>query len=211
MKYRFCAAFFSMCCSLFLVCSLVNTALADMYRTDSKGMSVFISAFTRIGMYPVEPEEIFSDEDHHSELIRFGICHNYLEHTDTRIKKVSPADEHGDLMISADYVKESIEKYFDKNIDDFDKHATISDDDFSCYYDGSHFHFFTPDQKKAMLAKVTASRKIGSRIIMKGYLYNSSNEKEEQAQFVAVTKRHIFKGIPRFALISLKILNRDKS
>lgn len=157
-------------------------------------MSTFISNFTETGLYNFDNVNDLPD----SELIWFGIWHNYIY--DTRIKPCPRNCGYGSLIVAGKYVSESVRKYFNRGI----RHDSIRQGRDFLYYDGQYYHFEGADGE-ALEAVVTSAKNRGGLVIMRGYTYNADHEEEKGANFTATAKPYRYNGKNTWSIVSLNV------
>mgnify|MGYP001680008532 CR=1 FL=1 len=90
-----------------------GASAAQFGKDEMRRMSVFISNFTEVGLYDFDLDLDVSD------LIRFGIRHNYINNYKSRIKLCKDKEcPHGTLTIEGKFVVESVKKYFGLDVRD---------------------------------------------------------------------------------------------
>lgn len=171
-------------------------------------MSVFLSNFTEAGFFNFdmdkEPEDdvlSLSDPQNVSELIRFGIRHNYINNFKSRIKRCKDKKcEYGSLTIEGKFVAEAVKKYFDVKL----KNQSVLNSDPAFYYDGKSYHFEGADGEATYYAEVKKVSKKGKVITMTGDIYNTEDDEDRPATFTATAKPHKWSGKDTWAILSLR-------
>ena len=171
-------------------------------KNEMQKMSVFLSNFTEVGLFNFDIENKYPDDDeieeyqepilhlgnpgNFSELVRFGIMHNFINNFKTRIKRAGEdeAAEYGTYKIEGKFVAESIKKYFGITI----KNRSISDTEPSYYYDGKSYYFGAEGETKTYYAEVQGVTKRGQNLILAGDIYNKDNIQDRPAMFAAIVK-----------------------
>ena len=179
----------------FAVVLTVSMAFAAS-PSELQRMSTFISNFTETGLYN------FDDVDDlpNSELIRFGIWHNYVNNYKTRIKPCQQNCGYGSLIVDGKHVAESVRKYFNRGI----RHDSIRQGRDFLYYDGQYYHFEGADGE-SLQAVVTDARNRGGLVVMRGYTYYADHEDERGADFTATAKPYKYNGKNTWSIVSLNI------
>ena len=205
MKRPFC----TLCAAAVLaVLTLTGAAIAAQFGKDEmKRMSVFVSNFTEQGLYDFDVE-LESDGmlwlgglDAASDLIRFGIRHNYINNFKIRIKRCTEQNcKHGSFTLDGKFVQESVKKYFGLDV----KNRSVMDSDLSYYFDGKLYHFDGADGEAVYYAEVTSASRNGDEIDMSGELYNTEDKKDRPATFRAVARPYKWKGKDTWSIVRLK-------
>ncbi len=179
--------------------------LVEQFSAEElKKMSVFISNFTEVTLFQINPnEEIFY---FNAQAQLFGVMHNFFNNN-SRIKKCVKDCKDGEFLLSIKHVNESIEKYFDYKLQENDSlppYFVISGD----YYNfGKGIDIFKQmkAQKVFVYARVSGAEKLDDgNIKMVGQLYQSNNTKQIAGSFEALAKTHRWQGKNTYALISIK-------
>ena len=172
-----------------------GASAAQFGKDEMRRMSVFISNFTEVGLYDFDLDLDVSD------LIRFGIRHNYINNYKSRIKLCKDKEcPHGTLTIEGKFVVESVKKYFDLDL----KNQSVTDSDPRCHFDGKLYHFEKAEGETVYYADVQQASREGKVVNMSGELYNVENKKERPAKFQAVAKPYNWKGKDTWAILSLE-------
>ena len=172
-----------------------GASAAQFGKDEMRRMSVFISNFTEVGLYDFDLDLDVSD------LIRFGIRHNYINDYKSRIKLCKDKEcPHGALTIEGKFVVESVKKYFDLDL----KNQSVTDSDPRCHFDGKLYHFEKAEGETVYYADVQQASREGKVVNMSGELYNVENKKERPAKFQAVAKPYKWNGKDTWAILSLE-------
>ena len=185
-------------CSLVLVILFCDSSFAAS-SSELKRMSVFISNFVEAGLNNFDVNDI-SD----SELIRFGVWHNYINNFKSRIRRCPTKNcPHGSLIIDSKYVDESVKKYFDMEIR---KHKTIGEGYSTMYYDGKRYYHFDGADGESIQAEVfEASTRRDGVIVMKGATYHADHEDLGfENRFTATARPYKYNGKDTWRIISLE-------
>ena len=194
--------------AVLVVLTLTGAAIAAQFGKDEmKRMSVFVSNFTEQGLYDFDVE-LESDGmlwlgglDAASDLIRFGIRHNYINNFKIRIKRCTEQNcKHGSFTLDEKFVQESVKKYFGLDV----KNRSVMDSDLSYYFDGKLYHFDGADGEAVYYAEVTSASRNGDKIDMSGELYNTEDKKDRPATFRAVARPYKWKGKDTWSIVRLK-------
>lgn len=179
-----------LCVSALLL--LLSASAFGASRQELKRMSTFLSNFTELGMYNINVDTIPE-----KDLVHFGIWHNYINNYKSRIKPCPRGSRcsYGDVVISSSYVEESVEKFFDLELE----HQSTDNE----HYDGKYYHFYAADGEIPYYADVQEVSRKGSVITLRGELYNAEDEDERPARFTARVKPYRWKGEDRWALLTL--------
>ncbi|MDR1481890.1 MAG: hypothetical protein LBI74_04630 [Synergistaceae bacterium] len=181
--------------------------------SELKKMSTFLSNFTEQGFMVFDIEADGADEPLHlgapdavSDLIRFGIRHNYINNFKSRVAKCETKDcQYGSLVIDGKYVAESVKKYFDLDL----KNQSAMEGDPPYFYDGKLYHFEGADGEATYYAQVKEVFKDGNVLRMTGELYNADDESERPAVFEATAKPYKFGGKETWAILSMNVIWND--
>ena len=164
-------------------------------NSELKQMSVFVSNFTEIGMNNFDIDEL-SD----SELARFGIWHNWQNNFKTRIKRCPNKNcPYGSFVIDKKFVAESVEKFFNLEIE----HESAPDN--YGHYDGKKYYHFEGATGEAVQARVFEAEKSDGLVIMRGKTYYPDNEEIEGKNFTAIAEPYKYNGKNTWAIISLEV------
>ena len=190
---------------ILLSSSASYAAQSEIYR-----MGIFLSNFTETGLYDFDIN-LDGDEDilhlgnpvNVSELIRFGIVHNFINNQKSTIKKCKDQNcEYGPYIISGKAVVASVKKYFDMDI----KNKSITNSSPEIYFDGENYHFDKPEDEDApYYAEVKNVKKSGNIITMTGEIYNLKNKSDRPATFYATAKAYKYNKKNTWAILSLKL------
>ena len=195
-----------LCAVMLLV--LASGAALGASKAEMKRMSVFISNFTEAGLFNFDMKADFDDDEDEqegepkihlgmpgnaSELVRFGIIHNFINNYKSRIKKCSdPNCESGSLTIEGKFVAESVRKYFGVDVDA----EAVKDDPAAAFsYDGKLWHF-DPDsfrepgeEEKVYYADVQGvTKRAGGNLMFAGDIYNSRQITDRPGIFAATVR-----------------------
>ena len=156
-------------------------------------MSDFITAFIEIDYYNFDSRNITM-----SELLNFGICHNYMNNHNL-IEQVQ--DDSYDSAISAKDVEAAVRKYFALPV----KYQNVDFEGSVCPYRNGKYYFNAADGVPSR-AEVQEAVKKGNVITMRGKIIfnNADDEDEILGEFVATAKPHKWKGKNTWAILSLK-------
>ncbi len=190
MKKAFINSLLSMCLCVFTFAPHITFAQEFSDEVMAR-MGIFLSNFTEMGMYDFTADEVL-DEDNPAAMIQFGIVHNYMNNYNSRI-----VERDGMLVIDDDYVKESINKYFDYEIQNLQ-----SVDFFE--YDGYVFTFDGFGGEAIYYARVEEAETLEDGTIqMEGYLYNIDDETDRLGTYVALAEPHRFNNVDTWSIISM--------
>ncbi|WP_170220310.1 hypothetical protein [Paenibacillus anaericanus] len=159
---------------------------------ESKKMGVFLSNFTEVFLDRFDSKQI-----NNTDLIHFGIWHNYMNNYDTRIS----GTKEGLLFISKNSVEDSIYKYF--NIQ-FKNHKSVD----GYKYNGKGYTFDGADGAQINYVKVETVYDLGqNKLRLSGKLYNPEDDTAElQGQVEAVVIK-VDKNEIRYVLEKLTVKN----
>lgn len=182
---KFCGALFL---TALFFCSVFGTSKSDLRR-----MSDFITAFIEVDYYNFDSRSITM-----SELLNFGIWHNYMNNHNL-IEQVE--DDSYDSAISAKYVEAAVRKYFALPV----KHQNISYEGSVRPYRNGKYYFNAADGVPSRAEVQEVSRK-GNVATMRGKIIfnNTDDEDEILGEFVATAKAYKHKGKNTWAILSLK-------
>jgi hypothetical protein len=184
---------------------------------ELKRMSTFLSNFTEQGFLNFDIEASGSDELLHmteagseSDLIRFGIMHNFINNYKSRISQCKTKNcEYGSLVIDGKYVVESVKKYFDLDL----KNQSVTESDPPYFYDGKLYHFEGAAGEANYYANVKEVFKVDDKTLrMTGTVYdneamfNAKSKKPDDftvGTFKATAKLYKFGGKDTWAILSL--------
>lgn len=160
-------------------------------QTELKKMGTFLSNFTELQLNKFDMKHIDN-----SDLIRFGIWHNYLNNYNSRISSTKDSM----LYISKANVDESITKYFGIK---FKNHKTV--DGFKFNKQG--YIFDGADGEPAQYVKVTKVYDLGNnKLRLSGQVYNPDDSNLELKGLVeAVVKVQKEKSVSRYVLEKLSV------
>jgi len=191
---------------LIFVLLLVSSAFAasgerKFSAAELKLMSTFLSNFTELGFMSFDAKDI-TNEDDPDDMIRFGVCHNYINYK-SRIARCKTKDcEMGSLVIDGKHVKESVKKYFDYDIK---KLTSVMESDPPFYYDGKLYHFEGADGEAVYYTRVVnAVQNSSGQIVMTGELYNVDDESDKLGKLEAIAKPYKYGGKNTWAIIGMK-------
>ncbi|MBR1486993.1 MAG: hypothetical protein IJ859_07470 [Synergistaceae bacterium] len=174
---------------------LIASSAFGASSSELKKMSTFVSNFTEIGMNNFDVDEI-SD----SELAYFGIWHNWHNNFKTRIQRCPNKNcPYGSYVIDKKFVAESVEKFFDLEIE----HQDASNN--GGHYDGKRYYHFEGATGEAVQARVYKVQKRDGLVIMSGETYWPDNEEIEGKTFTAVAEPYNYGGKNTWAIISLEV------
>lgn len=176
---------------------------------DLKRMSTFVSNFTEVNFPDFDMQK--GDAPPNPALIRFGVLHNVVNNSESRIKHCEQEDCRRSpfpLVMDAKFAAESVRKYFDLEV----QHRSVSDDDGRrpLHFDGKSYYFDASDVDSGgdpiAFAKVTRATKEGGVIRMTGDIYSESNAEptERIGTFTVTAKPHKWNGKNTWAILSLK-------
>ncbi|MBQ7561434.1 MAG: hypothetical protein IJS99_06340 [Synergistaceae bacterium] len=209
--------------SIILVIILLFTMGASKENNELKRMSTFISNFTEANFYDFDVQRGGNEGITHlgspSEnegLIFFGIAHNIINNSKTRIKNCPDKKcEYGPKIIDSKFVAESVKKFFDLPV----KHASIlgvlpegaddgdpADEPEQAHFDGKNYHFnpATFQSDTLLYAEVQKVSRQSKIITMTGEIYHSDNPSIRPAAFTATAKPYKFANKDTWAILSLK-------
>lgn len=171
-------------------------------QSELKRMSVFISNFVEAGLNNFDVDDI-SD----SELIRFGIWHNYINNFKSRIRNCSTKDcPYGSLVIDSKYVDESVKKYFDMRIR---RHKTTGRGHETMFFDGEYYHFEGADGESIQAEVFEAHTRRDGIIVMKGATYHADHEDlGYDNNFTAEARPYKYNGKNTWRILSIKMEER---
>ena len=182
-------------CAFAFVMFLCGTSFGAS-QSEMKKMSVFISNFTEVGMRQIDADYI-SDR----ELAFFGIWHNWHNNFKSRIQKCPDKNcPYGGYIIDKKYVAESVEKYFDAELN----HQSTEDPRHG-HYDGKRYYHFDGADGEAVQARVTQVSRRGDKIIMRGETYWPDNDEIEGRPFTATAKPYKYNGKNTWAILTLEV------
>ena len=180
-------------------------------------MSAFLTKFTEQALCDFDLKEGDSDSIEHlggdagmSDLIIFGVWHNYRNNFKTRIKPCPVKGcKHGSLVVDAKFVADSVKKYFDIDL----KHRSVEDYPF-CHFDGKLYHFEPKDREFPEFvyrAEVRDAKEKDGLSHMTGYLYITGSVYEEAPwenawpdTFEAIAKPRKWEGKDAWAILYMK-------
>ena len=196
-------------CVIVLVLALAGAAFGAS-KADMKRMSVFISNFTEAGMFNFDMKADFDDDEDQqegepkthlgmpanvTELVRFGIIHNYINNYKSRIRKCSDKKcESGPLTIEAKFVNESVRKYFGVDLAKKDLSFIDEDQTVAFSFDGKLWHFDAdsfrePGNDTVYYADVQGvTQRAGGNLMFAGEIYNSKKITDRPGMFAATVK-----------------------
>ncbi len=184
--------------SALILLMIFSSSAFGVSASELKLMSTFISNFTEVGMYDFEIDEISN-----SELIRFGIWHNWINNFKSRIQKCPDKNcPYGSFIIDKKYVSESVEKYFELEIEE---HQSVEGNQNLGHYDGKKYYHFEGADGECVLAKVYDVEKNGKIIIMRGETYYPDHEDLEGKSFIATAKPYKYNGKNTWSILSLHV------
>lgn len=182
-----------------------------------KLMSTFISNFTEVGLFDFDVDRGGNDTVQHlgstltkPELIRFGILHNYVNNAKSRIKPCPVKGcKYGPLVIDAQYVAESVKKYFDINL----KHHSVDQPDASlrCHFDGKRYHFEWADDYPPYHAQVKQATQEGDVVVMTGVIPDPEDTNAPPRSFVATAKPYKWNGKDTWAILSMRTTESNRN
>ena len=176
---------------------------------ELKRMSTFLSNFTELGFFDFDtaaegPDGVLylGNSDAASDLIRFGIWHNYRNNYKSRIAQCKVDNcEYGSLSIDGKHVVESVKKYFDLNL----KNHSVLESDPPYYFDGKLYHFEGADGEATYYADIKEVWEESDKTLrMTGELYNVDDKDDRPATFEAKAKPYKFGGKNTWAILSMR-------
>lgn len=158
-------------------------------QSEMNKISLFLSNFTEVSLYNFNIKRYNT-----SDLIRFGVWHNFINNFQSRIQQY----KNGKLFISKSYVEESIKKYFALN---FNKHRTVN----YYTYNGKGYIFDGAVGDPVMYAKAIKVFNIcNNQLEVIGTYYNVDNPATTaEGSIQAVIKRYKYGGKNTYCLISI--------
>ena len=206
--------------ALFALFALIFSGAAfGASRKQMKSLSVFLSNFTEAGLFNFDIRAENSDDDdgllhlgmpeNVTELVRFGIVHNLINNSKTRIRKCRIKNcESGSLTIERKYVAESVRKYFGLELDAMD--LSVIDEDTSAVfsYDGKLFHFAAdsfrdPGNDAVYYAEVQDVDSGERYTAVSGYVYDSKRTTNERGTFSAMVIPSKWQGKDSWLIIRM--------
>jgi hypothetical protein len=168
--------------------------------SELKRMSVFLSNFTELGFMEFDTKDLIS-EDISSDIIRFGIWHNFVKKPKRTAKCKVKDCKWGSLRIRGKHVAESVKIYFGTQI----KLDSIMEPDTQYHYDGKFYHFDAAKSETTYHARVDEmSRDESEEIVMTGELYNVDENDDILGKFEATAKPHKYGRKKTWAIVSMK-------
>ncbi|MCW3795408.1 hypothetical protein OM416_27755 [Paenibacillus sp. LS1] len=150
----------------------------NLSNAEIKKMGILLSNLTELKLYNFDAKKVSN-----SELIRFGIWHNYINNFNSRI-----SSSKGKLYISKSEVEKSILKYF--NIK-FKNHRSIQDSN----YNGKGYIFDGSDGERVFYVKADALYDMGgSSFRISGHLYDPEDPSEDIISRVNATVKKVKTG-----------------
>lgn len=125
---------------MLLFCSVFGTSKSELRR-----MSDFITAFIEIDYYNFDSRNITM-----SELLNFGICHNYMNNHNL-IEQVQ--DDSYDSAISAKDVEAAVRKYFALPV----KYQNVDFEGSVCPYRNGKYYFNAADGVPSCAEKLSST------------------------------------------------------
>ena len=196
-------------CVIVLVLALAEAAFPAS-KAELKKMSVFLSNFTEAGFFNFDMKADFDDDEDEqegepkthlgipanvTELVRFGIIHNYINNYKSRIRKCTDRKcEAGPLTIEAKFVNESVRKYFGVDLARKDLSPIDEDPSAAFSFDGKLYHFDPdsfrePGNDKVYYADVQGvTKRAGGNLMFAGDIYNSKQITDRPGIFAATVK-----------------------
>lgn len=155
--------------------------------SESKKLGVFLSNFTELQLYKFDTNKASI-----SDLIRFGIWHNYINNFNSRI-----GSSNGKLYISKSYVEESILKYFNIKFKD---HRNIQ----NFKYNGKGYTFEGSDGERIYYVQIDGFYDLGSNNFrIYGHLYDPDSGDEVVSRVDATVKK--LKSSNGYSYVLLKL------
>gem|GEM_PF-1096295 len=168
---------------------------------ELKQMGGFLSNFTKLGLMEFDINDV-TNEETFADLIRFGVWHNYVNNPKRIVKCKVRNCEWGSETISGKVVTDTIREYFGV---DYNKLTSAAKFETPYYFDGKSYHFEGLIGENIFYARADeATQYENDKIIIKGVLYNSTNEDDILGNFEAEVKPHRYGRRRTWALISMK-------
>jgi len=196
---------------LLIFCGLNENSFASA-QSEKENLSSFISAFTECNWFDFDtgkeidlklersirfPQMHLAEDYYLSNLLYFGIFHNFIHNRSVIQPFNDPEGELGKFIIDKKFVFDTVKEYF--GIDVSKRDFSILDDEDedevslinSSTYDGKVFHFDDSwfQNNAVYFAEVLEIKKKGSKnLLLTGELYDSKNKNNRTAKFEAVVK-----------------------
>lgn len=178
-------------------CATDKSEKLDIKPDELKRMSTFVSNFTEVGLMDFNIETIEP-----TDLLQFGIWHNYKNNYKSRIAQCKIPDcKYGMLVIDGKYIAESIKKYFD--IDFVNSNDNLD----GGHYDGEFYHFDGADGDVLTQARVREVSGEGKGLLkMTGDIYSIGNDGETDTwgSFEAHAKPYKYDGKDTWSIVSMQ-------
>lgn len=162
----------------------------DLSSAESKKLGVFLSNFTELQLYNFDAKKVSS-----SDLIRFGVWHNYINNFNSRISSLN-----GKLYISKSSVETSILKYFNITFKD---HRSV----LNLKYNGKGYVFDGADGERVLYVQVDELYGMGSnQYRVNGHLYDPEDSNDTIVSRVDATVKKVKTGKEyRYVLTQLSV------
>ncbi|MEN1986165.1 hypothetical protein [Paenibacillus hubeiensis] len=162
----------------------------DLSSSESKKLGVFLSNFTELQLFKFDAKKI-----NNSDLIRFGVWHNYINNFNSRI-----SSSNGKLYITKSSVETSILKYF--NIK-FSNHRSV----LNLKYNGKGYTFDGADGERVFYVQVDELYDMGSNNYrVYGHLYDPDYPNDDLVSRVDAIVKKVKKGKEyRYVLTQLSV------
>ncbi|MBQ9419650.1 MAG: hypothetical protein IJU31_04655 [Synergistaceae bacterium] len=191
--------FLSLALALMFAVVCEGIAFADN-KADLQRMSEFLNSFTELNLFNFDTnaEETDGEEEgilhlgnpfNVSELIRFGIRHNYINSPDETVRSAPTRNDYGSLIIDGKFVAETVEKYFGIKI----RNRSVIDGEPSFHYDGKYYYFEAyetfDDGEPTYFTDVQQINEKDGRVELTGEIYNSRETADRPGVFTAYARR----------------------
>lgn len=161
----------------------------SLTSNESKKLGVFLSNFTELQLYKFDAQKL-----NNSDLIRFGIRHNYINNFDSRI-----GSSNGKLYISKTNVESSILKYFNIKFKD---HRTIQ----NFKYNGKGYTFDGADGERVYYVQADDFYDLGNNNYrLNGHLYDPDSSEDIVSRVDATMKKVKSGNQYRYVLLKLNV------
>lgn len=178
---------------MFYACAFSET------QEELKQMSGFLNNFTELNLFNFDTnsEETDGEEEgilhlgnpfNVSELIRFGIRHNYIRNNAEAVKRAPNVNDYGSFVIEGKFVSDTVKKFFGIDI----KNQSVLYTEPSFYYDGKYYYFepyeIINDGETIYYTDVKQINKNENILEISGEIYDSQNINERPGKFTAYAK-----------------------
>ena len=183
-----------------LIVAMSGACVFSESRADLKRMSDFLNCFTELNLFNFDTNADATDGEEEgilhlgnpynlSELIRFGIRHNYIHNAAQAIQSAPTRNDYGSLVIDGRFVAEAVERYFGFKI----RNRSVIDTEPSFYYDGRNYYFEAyetfDDGAPIYYTDVKQIKVEGDGVELTGEIYDSQDSADRPGTFTAHARR----------------------